>query len=62
MEHITLRVTRPDMSVYEITFTDVRIRKDETGISVYQKGCNNTLIGFYPLTWSLELANFETED
>lgn len=60
MEQITLRVTRPDMSVYEITYTDVKIRKDETGISVYRNSCINTLIGFYPLTWSLELANLET--
>lgn len=62
MEKITFRVTRPDMSVYEVTYTDVRVRKDETGISVHLVDCKNILVGFYPLTWSIELSNLEYID
>ena len=62
METITIRITRPDLSTYINTFTNCRIRKDEAGISVYLNDCNNTLAGFYPLTWAIEVIRTHSQD
>jgi len=62
MERITIRITRPDLSTYINTFTNCRIRKDEFGISIYLNDCNNTLAGFYPLTWAIEVIKADTID
>jgi hypothetical protein len=59
MEKILVRVTRPDLTTYDRVYTNVVIRKDETGISVYVKDCNRMLAGFYPLGWAVELVKVE---
>jgi hypothetical protein len=59
MEKILVRVTRPDLTTYEMVYTNVSMRKDETGISVYIKDCNRMLAGFYPLGWAVELVKVE---
>jgi hypothetical protein len=59
MEKILVRVTRPDLTTYDMVYTNVVIRKDETGISVYVKDCNRMLAGFYPLGWAVELVKVE---
>jgi hypothetical protein len=60
MERLTLRITSPDFTIHENTFTNVRIRKEEQGVAVYVKDCNNMLAAFYPNTWAVELIKVET--
>jgi hypothetical protein len=60
MERLTLRITRPDFTIHENTFTHVRIKKEEQGVAVYVKDCNNMLAAFYPITWAVELIKVET--
>lgn len=62
MEKILVRVTRPDLTTYEMVYTNVSIRKDETGINVYVKDCNRMLAGFYPLGWAVEVVFAETRE
>lgn len=62
MEKILVRVTRPDLTTYDIVYNNVRIIKDETGISVYVKDCNRMLAGFYPFGWAIEVIKAETID
>ena len=59
MEKILVRVTRPDLTTYDMVYTNVVIRKDETGINVYVKDCKRMLAGFYPLGWAVELVKVE---
>lgn len=60
MERLTLRITRPDFTAEENTFTNVRLRLEEQGVAVYVKDCNNMLAAFYPITWSVQLIKVET--
>ena len=62
MERIQVRITRPDFKVYDIIFTNVKIQKDETGISVYVNDSNRMLSAFYPLRWAVEVVNVELID
>lgn len=59
MEKILVRVTRPDLTTYEMVYTNVSIRKDETGINIYVNNCNRMLAGFYPIGWALEVVKVE---
>lgn len=59
MEKILVRVTRPDLTTYEMVYTNVIIRKDETGINIYVNNCNSMLAGFYPIGWALEVVKVE---
>jgi hypothetical protein len=60
MERLTLRITRPDFTIEENAFTNVRVKLEEQGVAVYIKDCNNLLAAFYPITWSVELIKVET--
>lgn len=60
MERLTLRITRPDFTTHENAFTNVRVKKEEQGVAVYVKDCNNLLAAFYPNTWAVELIKVET--
>jgi hypothetical protein len=59
MEKLTLRITRPDLTSYENTYTNVIIRKDETGIYIQVNDCKRFIAGFYPLTWAIEVIKVE---
>ena len=62
MEKIKVRITRPDFTVYDNTFINVKIQKDETGISVYFNDCKRMLAAFYPLRWAVEVVEVELID
>jgi hypothetical protein len=55
MERLTLRITRPDFTIYEVKFTNAKVWKDETGISIIQIG-SSRLLAFYPLRYCLEIV------
>jgi hypothetical protein len=59
MERLTLKITRPDFSVYEVKFTNVRVKLEEQGVAVYNRECHNLLAAFYPITWVVELVKVE---
>jgi len=60
MERITLRITRPDFTTEENTFTNVRLKLEEQGVAVYIREFHNMLAAFYPISWSVQLIKVET--
>ena len=58
-ERILLRITRPDFTIIHATYTNVKIYKDEMGISVYVNDCKRMLAGFYPIGWAVEVVKAE---
>ena len=59
MEKVTYKITRTDCITYENTFTNVKVRKDENGVSIYSKEYHGLLLAFYPINWALELVEIE---
>ena len=59
MEKVTFKITRPDLTTYENTFTNVRTCKDETGVTIHVKDCSRLLVAFYPMGWAVELVKVE---
>jgi hypothetical protein len=60
MEKVTFKITRPDFTTYENTFTHVKTSKDENGITVYSRECPRLLVAFYPMDWAIELVKVES--
>ena len=60
MERLTLKITRPDFTTEENTFTNVRLKLEEQGVAVYIRECHNMLAAFYPNSWSVQLIKVET--
>ena len=59
MEVITIKITRPDFVTYNTSFTDVKIRRDENGVSIYKNNCSGLLCAYYPQGWAVEIIKVE---
>jgi hypothetical protein len=59
---ITLRITKPDLSSYEIKFNDAIVIKREDGILVKHMTCNGELLAYYPLTWVIEVIKVDIKE
>jgi len=57
-EKITIRVTKPDSSVYDRTFTSVEIKKIDEGILI-TRNCSRLVMAFYPFNYSIEIIKVE---
>ena len=59
MELITIKITRPDLVTYNALFTDVKIRRDKDGITIYKNNCSGLLCAYYPEGWAVEVTKVE---
>lgn len=54
-----MKITRPDFVTYNTSFTDVKIRRDENGVSIYKNNCSGLLCAYYPQGWAVEIIKVE---
>ena len=59
MELITIKITRPDLVTYNTLFTDVKIRRDKDGVTIYKNNCSGLLCAYYPEGWAVEITKIE---
>ena len=57
-EKITIRVTKPDSTVYDRSYTDVEVRKIDEGILI-TRNCSRLVMAFYPFNYSIEIIKVE---
>lgn len=58
---ITLRITKPDLSSYEIKFNDAIIYINENHVIVKNQ-CSKYLLAKYPITWGIEVIKVDVKE
>jgi len=58
-EKITIRITKPDNSVHDKSYTSCSINKTDEGILI-TRNCSRLVMAFYPFNYSIEVIKVET--